>query len=102
MAGIAYQVADRNARESGLEAMRGTDPDQPNFPEQAYHGAQNGQSQNGDFGPQSPFPSDGPRQRGYGHDAGDRDSHSSLTGLGASASLQADQHQATSRLRGAP
>ncbi|ELQ40843.1 endo-beta-1 [Pyricularia oryzae] len=84
MAGIAYQVADRNARESGLEAMRGTDPDQPNFPEQAYHGAQNGQSQNGDFGPQSPFPSDGPRQRGYGHDAGDRDSHSSLTGLGAS------------------
>lgn len=86
MAGIAYQVADRNARESGLEAMRGTDPDQPNYPEQAHHAAQNGHNHNDDFGRHSPFPSpsDGPRQRSYGHDAGDRDSHSSLTGLGAS------------------
>ncbi|KAL8407384.1 hypothetical protein RB594_006281 [Gaeumannomyces avenae] len=65
MANIAYSVAERNARESGLEAMRTANPHQQPYPDQDYHG-----------GHHHPAP--------Y-NDTADRDSHSSMSGLGAAA-----------------
>ncbi|KAH8907399.1 glycoside hydrolase [Coniochaeta sp. PMI_546] len=83
MAGIAYSVAERNARESGLEAMRG-----PDYPQQAYQ--QQGQwenqgqmyNQHGLRGVEVPSR---PPYGGMGGPGADRDSHSSLQGLGAAA-----------------
>ncbi|KAK0730132.1 glycoside hydrolase superfamily [Lasiosphaeris hirsuta] len=82
MAGIALSVAEHNARESGLEAVRG-----PDYPQQAYQ--QQGQwvnqgqgrseagvrgSSAGDYQPQVPY--------GY---VDDRDSQISLQGLNSAA-----------------
>lgn len=83
MAGIAYTVAEQNARESGMEAAQG-----PSHPEQAYH--QHGQSQpdyrDDPYGP----PQAGTGGHGYreprlpyADDHADHGSHSSLTGLNA-------------------
>lgn len=86
MAGIAYQVADRNARESGLDAVNGANPHQPNHPEQTYQGGHQNSHDRGEdyYGQTSPYPPEGPRPRGFGAPA-ERDSHSSLSGLGTSA-----------------
>ncbi|KAF6815394.1 endo-beta-glucanase [Colletotrichum musicola] len=79
MAGIACTVAERNARESGVDAVRnvGQAPprgqfQQPNLPPQAYN-------QRGDAYEMSNAP------RPYAASHSDRNSHSSLTGLGGAA-----------------
>ncbi|CAK7234299.1 hypothetical protein SBRCBS47491_008901 [Sporothrix bragantina] len=113
MAGIAYSVAERNPRESGVEAMRAMQPQQqqqqpqqmrqqeyqnapqPGYPQQAYQAA-------GAYAPQQQYrgytnsPYDQPEQGqlspqmlrpAYPGSAGrsvDRDSRSSLQGLGNS------------------
>jgi exo-beta-1,3-glucanase (GH17 family) len=75
MAGIAYTVAERNARESGVDALRG-----PDYPQQAYQ--QQGQWQDSRSGaysqrqPQSPYARNVPANR---------DSDSSTLGLSAAA-----------------
>ncbi|CAK7200901.1 hypothetical protein SEUCBS139899_003600 [Sporothrix eucalyptigena] len=106
MAGIAYSVAERNPRDSGVEAMRAMQPQQhqqpqmrqqdyqnsppPGYPQQAYQGGPYPQQQyrgynspydqpeQGQFSPQMLRPA-------YPGSAGrnvDRDSRSSLQGLG--------------------
>lgn len=89
MAGIAYSVADRNPRESGLGATRGMAPAPDlGYPQQSYQGQSQRQNQpyrGGDpYGqqPQGLQPSNSYGNSSY---AGDRDSHSSLQGLGAAA-----------------
>jgi exo-beta-1,3-glucanase (GH17 family) len=92
MAGIAYSVADRNARESGMEAMRGLD-----YPPQAHqqghsHGYGQDQWHKQPAGRRrSP---DNYRDDAYNHPQNahgaqgyrpDRDSQSSMSGLGAGA-----------------
>ncbi len=83
MAGIAYSVAEHNARESGVEAMQG-----PSHPEQAHH--QQGQWQqdyrDDPYGPpQAGTGAAGYREprRPYADDYADHGSHSSLAGLNA-------------------
>ncbi|KAI8313373.1 putative glucan endo-1,3-beta-glucosidase [Colletotrichum sp. SAR11_240] len=77
MSGIAYSVAERNARESGADAIRNVGQAQPprgqypNAPPSAYN------QPRGDAYEMSNAP------RPYAHS--DRTSHSSLTALGASA-----------------
>ena len=96
MAGIALSVAERNARESGLEAVRGGQrPQQPGYPQQAYHGQWQNQPYAREQNPYAPGergrPDPGrvpvPRQgalavAGY---PVDRDSQASLQPLGAAA-----------------
>lgn len=65
MANIAYSVAERNARESGLDAMRTANPHQEHYADRDYLGAH--------------------RHPAAHSDAADRDSHSSTSGLGAAA-----------------
>jgi len=82
MAGIAYSVAERNARESGLEAVRG-----PDYPQQAYQ--QQGQWENqgqtyNQHGMRSMEPPSRPPY-GAGDPFADRDSQSSVQSLGALA-----------------
>ncbi|OLN86538.1 putative glucan endo-1,3-beta-glucosidase btgC [Colletotrichum chlorophyti] len=85
VAGIAYSVAERNARESGVEAMRnaGQSPPQgrqfqpPDMPPQAY-GQQRGEAYEMSSAP-----------RPYNNSLPDRSSHSSLTALGAAAASPA-------------
>ncbi len=80
MAGIAYTVAERNARESGLEAMRAVEqPQAPGYPQQAYQGQGQRQSQSQQHG-------GGHGQGAYGSESlVDRDSNSSLQALGVGA-----------------
>lgn len=86
MAGIAYTVAERNARESGLEAMRA-----PTNPQQAYHQGQGYSEQYGgglragdnnhnrySYGEAN---GGGVSGSGSGGSALDRSSHPSLAGL---------------------
>lgn len=79
MAGIAYTVAERNARESGLDAMRG-----PTNPQQVYQGQNYGENLRA--GPSYGGPSN---RYSYGESGDgypiDRDSHQSLAGLGSGA-----------------
>ncbi|TEA16345.1 putative glucan endo-1,3-beta-glucosidase btgC [Colletotrichum sidae] len=79
MAGIAYTVAERNARESGVEAMRNVghappQPRGPNVPPQTYN------QPRGEAYEMSNTP-----PRPYTNSLPDRDSQSSLTALGAAA-----------------
>lgn len=74
MAGIAYDVAERNARDSGLDAMNS-----PDYPRQAYQSPQAYDSNNGEYALR-PGPS-----AFTGGTPGDRDSHSSLQQLNATA-----------------
>lgn len=83
MAGIAYSVADRNARESGLEAMRG-----PDYPQQAYQQQGQWENQGQSYSQHGMRGVEAPTRPPYGENYGaglDRDSRSSLQGLGAAA-----------------
>ncbi|CCF34942.1 endo-beta-1,3-glucanase [Colletotrichum higginsianum] len=94
MAGIAYTVAERNARESGVDAMRnvGQAPPQargqfqqpPNAPPQAYN------QPRGDAYEMTAAP------RPYPGSLPDRDSHSSLTALGGAGASPARLSPASS------
>ncbi|KAK2055209.1 endo-beta-1,3-glucanase [Colletotrichum caudatum] len=94
MAGIAYTVAERNARESGVDAMRnvGQAPpshergqiQQPNVPPQTYS------QPRGDAYEMTTAP------RSYQGSLPDRNSHSSLTALGAAAASPARLSPASS------
>lgn len=80
MAGIAYTVAERNARESGLEAVRA-----PNYPQQTHqqHGQWENQGQS--YGQHGARGGDA-----YGRPAPvEMESQSSLQGLGAAAEMPA-------------
>ncbi|KAL1892331.1 hypothetical protein Sste5346_007069 [Sporothrix stenoceras] len=121
MAGIAYSVADRNPRDSGVEAMRGIQPQQsqhqqqpqqmqqpnyqgtppPGYPQQTYqagpYGPPQQQQQQQQYRGYNNGPYDQPEQGqlspqmlrpAYANGGGrsvDRDSRSSLQGLGAAA-----------------
>ena len=97
MAGIAYTVAERNARESGLEATRPAQPHhhaEPNYPQQAYqaspwHGQDAARAAAVPLRGRHNQPPPGmpaPGMVGGGeYPPADRDSHSSLQGLGAAA-----------------
>ncbi|OAA61885.1 O-glycosyl hydrolase [Niveomyces insectorum RCEF 264] len=114
MAGIAYSVAERNPRESGLEAMRGLQQQQqqqqqppqpqlpqhfssppPGYPQQAHQAGaayppQQYRGYNGPYEPPEQTQSATRRLRPYAYAGGgaqsiDRDSRSSLQSLGTSA-----------------
>ena len=75
MAAIAYNVADRNPRNSGMEALHNAGqvpppPSRSHMPQPAYS-----PQSHGEYG----------YDRGYGNIAPDQGSHTSSTGLGAAA-----------------
>ncbi|KPM34492.1 putative glucan endo-1,3-beta-glucosidase btgC [Neonectria ditissima] len=76
MAGIAYNVADRNPRDSGMEAMRSTGQVPPPPSRSQYHDPP---PPLGTYSPQSSY------DAAYGQNSTAGDSHSSLAGLGAAA-----------------
>ncbi|KAK1963143.1 endo-beta-1,3-glucanase [Colletotrichum sublineola] len=97
MAGIAYTVAERNARESGVDAMRNVGQaaappplherghfQQPNVPPQTYS------QPRGDAYEMTTAP------RPYQGTLADRDSHSSLTALGGAAASPSRLSRASS------
>lgn len=83
LSGVAYSVADRHPRESGVEAMSG-----PNYPQQAYQSQQQQQygrgAGNGPYGNDQASQGLHPAAYAAGY-TGDRNSHSSLAGLNAAA-----------------
>lgn len=81
MAGIAYTVAERNARESGLDAMRGPTNPQQSYQGQSYNeGLRAGAGYNGHSNRNSYASGEA-----YNAYPVDRNSHQSLAGLGAAA-----------------
>lgn len=82
MAGIAYSVAERNARESGLEAMRG-----PDYPQQAYQQQGQWENQGQTYNQHGMRGVEAPPRPPYGtrDPFADRDSQSSLQSLAAPA-----------------
>lgn len=81
MAGIAYSVAERNARESGLEAMRG-----PDYPQQAYQQQGQWENQGQTYNQHGTRSGEAPHRPPYGmrDPFVDRGSQSTLQTLGAS------------------
>ena len=98
MAGIAYTVAERVPRESGMEAIRGEGPygrggegsgrgpyhNDPNFPPPAHH-PQGGLGQKGPYeNSRQPSPNENPFAGGSSHSGS---SHSSIAPVGAAAAV---------------